>query len=176
MYDRWFAAVQGCSAKPSEGERLLDEHKGTLNINADHVHKITALGHACFEGHVDYAAMLLRRGCDIKKASGAYPNQRPLWISCRFGYIAVVRVLLDAGAEINEARGYDGQTALHVAAAFGQVAVARLLLERRADRSLRNTARRTALDVAEVKKQADVLGPGSRPSMASDGLAIASAC
>ena len=53
------------------------------------------------------------------------------------GDTALLRRLLDAGANVDERRA-NGCTALHAAAAMNQLAAAQLLLERGADRSLRD--------------------------------------
>src|SRR5687768_13865935 len=115
VYDAWFAAVKKADkADLKAGERLLDEHKGTLDINAvDPVYDRTALGWACYRGHSEYAAMLILRGADIKKFSND-PDRRPLRTACGEGHADCAHLLLNAGADINEA-DKDGRTALHFA-------------------------------------------------------------
>jgi TonB family protein len=60
------------------------------------------------------------------------------------GHEAVVRVLLDAGADIRR-RDKVGETALHLAAANGRTAVSRLLLQAGADFAARDVEGRTPL-------------------------------
>ncbi len=67
-----------------------------------------------------------------------------------------MRLLLDAGAKINE-QGKYGETALINAAYRGSAAAVGLLLERGADRSLKDKKGKTALDHANEKKRADVV-------------------
>ena len=55
-----------------------------------------------------------------------------LWIAAYNGYAAVVRILIDRGADINKARD-DGATPLFIASAMGHVDVMSVLLERGAD-------------------------------------------
>ena len=156
VYVAWFAAVSGKQADLKAGERLLDEHKGALDINAvDCSRALTALGWACRHGHSEYAAMLIRRGCDIKKA-GSDPELRPLRSVVSWNHTECARLLLDAGADINEAAS-TGVTALHFAASWNSVAAVRLLLERGADRSLRCKDGKTALELAKAKENADVV-------------------
>jgi ankyrin repeat protein len=54
------------------------------------------------------------------------------WSSFRNGHVAVVRALLERGANI-EAKEGDGSTPLYVAAQNGHVDVVKLLLKRRAN-------------------------------------------
>ena len=49
------------------------------------------------------------------------------------------------------------RTALHTAASEGLVSTVRLLLQRGADRSLRSSEGKTALDYAECKKYAEIV-------------------
>jgi len=57
----------------------------------------------------------------------------PLYLAARGGHEEVVRVLLDAGAKIEETSGYHWQTPLHAAARRGFDGVVRVLLEAGAD-------------------------------------------
>jgi len=56
-----------------------------------------------------------------------------------------VRLLLDAGADINE-HHEGGDTALHHAIRLGNFSVARLLIERGADQTIRNNERKLPRD------------------------------
>ena len=62
----------------------------------------------------------------------------------RGGSASTVRILLEAGAEIN-AQQHGGQTALHAAALRGQTEIVRLLLDNGADVELRESYGRTPL-------------------------------
>lgn len=67
-----------------------------------------------------------------------------LHIASRYGYAAVVRLLLDNGADV-ESKGPYGKTALYKAATYGHEDVARLLLEHGADVESKDHDRTTAL-------------------------------
>lgn len=71
----------------------------------------------------------------------------PLMIASEHGRTAIARMLLDAGALINN-RASHGRTALHFAADHDRVQVSKLLLERGADPQMRDVDGRTALDFA----------------------------
>jgi ankyrin repeat protein len=61
--------------------------------------------------------------------------------------LAVIRVLLDAGVDVNQGNSR-GETALHVAVPTGQAAVVRLLVDRGANVDARDADNRRPLDVA----------------------------
>ena len=58
--------------------------------------------------------------------------QTPLWIACDVGQVDALRLLLEKGADVNQA-DKDGTTPLHLACFKGHVDVARLLLEKGAE-------------------------------------------
>jgi ankyrin repeat protein len=59
----------------------------------------------------------------------------------------IIKLLLDAGADINQRAG-DGGTALHGAAGRGRNEVINLLVAKKADLTVKDTRGRTAADVA----------------------------
>jgi ankyrin repeat protein len=81
-------------------------------------------------------------GVDVDVLNGRAANgdggNTPLWFAAQgaapFG-VAVARVLIAAGAEINR-RCEHGRTALHMAAAWGQIEMVRLLVESGADATI----------------------------------------
>jgi ankyrin repeat protein len=72
--------------------------------------------------------------------------------------IASLRLLLDAGADVNSRDGGSGQTALHGAAAWGWNDVVRFLIEQGADINAADSGGRTPLDAAMGRTGAR--GPG----------------
>jgi ankyrin repeat protein len=83
---------------------------------------------------------------------------------------AVIRLLLDRGANINAQEPHTGQTALMVAASDGRdgaVKIARLLLSRRPDVNIADRAGKTALDYALEYRRPDIatLIQAARPKL-----------
>jgi hypothetical protein len=70
---QFFASSGAGGAKPDVKtlERLLDEHKGKLDVNTTEADGGTALGVAAINGHADVVSALLRRGADVNKYSRA---------------------------------------------------------------------------------------------------------
>jgi uncharacterized protein len=83
------------------------------------------------------------------------PNQRGavddtlLHLASRTGSVDDIKVLIDAGADINVS-GDLGNTPLHQAAMTGQIESVKLLLRLGAKRNLLNEFDQTPLDVAEL--------------------------
>jgi ankyrin repeat protein len=131
----------------------------------------TALMWAVSEGHSDAVKLLLAAGADVNARSNyvAAANGRgfegrtpvanradpkveefasgwltPLMLAAREGDEALVRMLVDAGADVNAAAG-DGKTALSLAIFNGNYAVASLLVDRKTDVNKADAQRFTPL-------------------------------
>ena len=126
------------------------------DVNAkESVREQTALMWAVSEKHLDVARALIARGADVharsKGRSGGRPRSgisvaqtpiaigsggdggfTPLLFAARAGDDALVRLLLDSGADVNEI-AQDGSTSLLIATLRGHVAVALFLLNHGAD-------------------------------------------
>jgi hypothetical protein len=87
-------------------------------------------------------------GADLTSVNqmGFFGNS-PLAIAAGWGDLDAVRLLIEAGADVN-ARGEDGDTALHRAIMFGHADVAKVLIENNASTDERNDDGLTPLDVA----------------------------
>ncbi len=89
-------------------------------------------------------------------SDGADPNvgqaNTPLMEASRQGDLPVMRLLLDAGADINTRSEPGGYTALHYAATTGETAAVGLLLKEGADPCLESDDGETAMDVARVEE------------------------
>ena len=132
---------------------LLDH--GANNVNAKEAsYGQTALIWAAAQGNPEVVRLLLAHGADVRARSTTYPlpvslgsrdaehgrggvmvPQRgftPLLFAARLGRIENARLLLDAGADVNE-KAPTGESALVVASFSDQGAVARFLLERGAN-------------------------------------------
>jgi uncharacterized membrane protein YgcG len=142
----------GWHADAEKLERLLDAHKGALDINATDPEnpsgsEKTALGYAARLGLADAANVLLRRGADVNRYD-ADPAARPLMAAAKYGHADVVRALCKAGAKINEVEAASGMTALHAATRGGHTAAVRVLLECGADARVEDRGGITAAEVA----------------------------
>ncbi|XP_070190171.1 protein phosphatase 1 regulatory subunit 12A-like isoform X4 [Littorina saxatilis] len=74
-----------------------------------------------------------------------------LHVAAAKGYINVMNVLLQAGADIN-ARDNDGWTPLHAAVHWGQEESCQLLVEHMCDMDIKNNASHTVFDLASADK------------------------
>jgi ankyrin len=183
--------------------QLLLERGANVN-GAEHTHQQTALMWAVAEGHTAIVKLLVGKGADVQArtparqsrvaGSGQFaggecclPNYiggfTPLLFAVQQGQIDAARVLLEAGANVNDAAA-DGSSALVLAidsapvvservsrtalsAHASQEAMARFLIERNADVNLHG-AGRTALHSAVQRKMPAIvqllLAKGANPN------------
>jgi len=106
------------------------------------------------EKHLELAEPLVESGANVNAVArtGLF---RPLHFAANTGNADAVRLLLDAGAEVN-ARDAQGGTALHAAAKGGHTATVQLLLARGAEKQVRDTMGKTPLDVASESGLSEV--------------------
>jgi ankyrin repeat protein len=164
-------AVMMASRTGSTGAlRVLME--AGANVNAKETWGgTTALMWAVAEGHADAARLLLAGGADVNARSNyvAAANGRgfegrtpvanrtdpkveefasgwltPLILAAREGDVDLVRLLVDAGADVNAVAG-DGKTALALAIFNGNYEAASLLVDRKADVNKADAQRFTPL-------------------------------
>lgn len=130
--------------------RLLSAH---ANVNAkEHARDQTALMWAAAQGHADVTQALIAGGADVRARSRArrllvnstgnadymgvmdveQGGFTPLLFTARGGHVAAAKILLAAGADVNDTAA-DGTSALVVATHSGHSALALLLLEHGAD-------------------------------------------
>ncbi|MFC1843126.1 ankyrin repeat domain-containing protein [Candidatus Dependentiae bacterium] len=87
-----------------------------------------ALYKAAYMGRTKKVTKLAKEGTDVNVKS---PNSKrtPLHIAASKGKLAIVRVLVESGAQL-EPKNIDGKTPLHFAAEKGRVKIVEYLVER----------------------------------------------
>ena len=150
--------------------KLLVEKGANINARATVGAAVTALMGAASNGNADLTRFLLARKADIhlispdrsgtvKNGTVAFGNVTALHFAAGRGDLDTVRLLLDAGANVN-ARDIRGLTPLVFAVATDRpnIEIIRLLLARGADRSLPSETKETPIDWAQKFNNPAVLG------------------
>lgn len=110
----------------------------------------TPLQLAAFFGHEETALWLVEHGADVDAIAKNDGRIRPVHAAAANGNLAVLKALLEHGADAN-ARQAGDFTPLHTAADDGNVAMARLLLDYGADLTVASDNGQTPLALAEEK-------------------------
>src|SRR5262245_45500645 len=105
--------------------------KQGADVNAAQGDGMTALHWAAETGNVEMAQVLIRAGGSTSAVTRR-GSHTPLHVSARAGRGAVVKALLDAGADPN-ARTSSGATALHQASGAGNLEAVQALIAKGAD-------------------------------------------
>ena len=114
-----------------------------------------ALWIAACEGRTDDVRELLAEEVDIEERGGAHESSS-LQIASLHGYEEIVVLLLEHGADVAARTGVSGWTSLMVAAHRGHEAVVYSLLGNGADLLSKNTAGRTAEELATDGHQHEI--------------------
>ena len=100
-------------------------------VNLRDENGFTPLHHAAEKGHIKVVRLLLdTKGSEINTQSKS--QSTPLWLATRNGHEAVVKLLVNKGANL-EAKDSDGWTPLFGAAENGHEAVVKLLANKGAN-------------------------------------------
>jgi len=154
MSQELFAAAR--SGETEQIKKLLEA--GADHAAADEAGE-TALMHAAHGGHVDAVQVLIAAGADVNArspqgwtavAKAAYNGETGR------GYVAVIEVLREAGASLDE-RIFFGITPLMLAAGGGDAPVVEWLINAGADVLATNEGGRTARLMANDKFYVDVI-------------------
>ena len=90
------------------------------------------------------------------EAPRASDNRRPLHISVAEDHAEALAALLDNGAEIDARAGEGGDTALMIAARDNRISIGETLIARGADKTLKDSEGKTALDLATLGGRAEL--------------------
>ena len=147
----WEAAAVGDNESAME---LLEGDDGSLN---DHLPDgFTALGLAAFFGQETIVHNLLAKGADPNVAANNAMQVAPLHSAVAGQHMRIVRMLVEAGAQVNVAQ-QQGFTPLHGAAHSGNVEMVRYLLSHGAEVSARTASGQSALDLALTQAHEEVV-------------------
>lgn len=111
----------------------------------------TALMMAAFKGNRQAAGALLQRGAAVNR-----PGWTPLHYAAASGDVDIASMLIEHKAEL-DSRAPTGATPLIMAAQEGKEAIVRLLLARGANPFLLDNYKRSALRVAELAEQREIV-------------------
>jgi len=148
-----FTALFGAA---SEGHKevvaLLLEHGAAVSVPGSH---FSPLQIASSSGHKAVVNLLLKAEKEQKVKTGkvAPPDGQAVISGVMSGNAAVVKSLLDAGADPNATMDSSGFSALMTAARIGSSEIATLLLHSGANVNAMNELRETALDIAYDRLQ-----------------------
>ncbi|XP_068118067.1 caskin-2 isoform X2 [Hyperolius riggenbachi] len=129
-------------------ETLLQHQSNPCHVNKA---RKTPLDLACEFGRVKVVQLLLNSHLCVSLLEGTTkdptdPNfTTPLHLAAKNGHREVIRLLLQAGIEINKVTKMG--TALHEASLCGKTEVVKMLIENGIDVNIRNTYNQTALDI-----------------------------
>lgn len=109
---------------------------------------------AAASGNVDIVKKRISAGVDIDTKS--YKGETAVMLAAMKGHTEVVKVLIEAGANINDQNVYGKHTPLILAALLGKFDTVKLLVKSGADLSLRNQFGKSALEAANDSGHTDI--------------------
>jgi ankyrin repeat protein len=146
---RGTTALMGAASRSRAGviEALID---AGANIHAKDDMTYTALHFALFYAGEETVQTLLRLGADANLP--AIDGITPLMMAARTGNPDMIRLLIDAGAELEAGTSSGGYTALMYAASYGTPANVAAFLDAGADVTATTDEGYTALDMAKHRR------------------------
>ena len=114
------------------GNKTANSLESMSKIEAPEIDIQTAI----LTGNLEAVKQHVKIGTEINRKD-AITGSTPLITAASFGKDDIVKVLIDAGADLS-LKNNDGATALHSAAFFCRVEIVQILLNANADKSLRN--------------------------------------
>lgn len=145
-----FAAYEG------KVEAVREGIKAGNNVNStDPEKRLTPLHMAAYNGHVEVIKLLLEHGAtlDARDSEG----KTPLLHASTGPYADALKVLIDAGADVNAAETTEAFTPLMMAAGLGQTEVVKVLLAHKANRDLLDNDGDSALKHAQNSGHVDIV-------------------
>ena len=128
--------------------KMLKKNGAELNAK-DSLFGYTLVHEAIFNKNPKMVKYLAGQGVDVDIPATAFVGSTPLNIASGLGYLEIVNILLDNGAEPNKT-DRDGNTSLHRAARKNNnLEVLKALVDGRADPNKKNNKGETAYDIAE---------------------------
>jgi ankyrin repeat protein len=109
-------------------ELLIAAGADVAAVGAD---KRSAIHCAGEQGHAEVIRTLVHAGANCNQTAGN--GMTPLWMSCLNGQLGSVTALLEAKADVNQAKTDDGATPLYIACERGHGSIVEALLGRGAD-------------------------------------------
>jgi hypothetical protein len=147
-------------------DRLFDLIRKGADVNASvgKQKNMTCLSAAVSGGHVHTVRALLRRGANVDiRASGGKDSPTPLHVACRNGMIEMVKILLQASADM-DALDPSGNTPADLAGKVHHSGIIKLLNEEKMNLMMQggsNTSRSNSLE-SKNDGSSDCLSPAPR--------------
>ena len=152
------------------------------NVEAEGFMRRTPLSLAAEEGATEIVQILLgpgpvadtsEDGEDKKPPSQSAIGSEPLFTAIEKGDVEMVRLLVEAGADVNAAEGFGGNTPLHEAVEKGDAEMVKILVAAGADVEAEGFMSRTPLSLAAEEGATEImqilLGPGPDADTSEDG-------
>ncbi len=152
------------------------------DVNAEGFMGQTPLSLAAEEGATEIMRILLRPGLDAGKSADAEDKEAAstpsigsgaLFTAIENDDVEMVRLLVEAGADVNAAEGFGGNTPLHEAVEKGDAEIVKILVAAGADVEAEGFMSRTPLSLAAEEGATEImqilLGPGPEAGTSADG-------